>query len=906
MIPSPDPALHASRSPWLQRCLLVAIVLIPWWWLFGPSLATHQTVAFRDAAHFHYPTFHWATQQWRQGQVPLWNHQENLGSPTMSDLSSSLFYPGKLIFQLPLPYPRLYSWYIALHVLLAAYGTYRLASYWQTSNWASLLAAISYAFSGSLLSQHANVIYLVSASWIPFALQSMDQMLVGRNWKSALGLAWFLGLMTLGGDPQSAYHGGLIAGLYALVLTRKGCTASGPVNIRWYEHRFALLLLAGCITFLLTAIQVLPSIQWTRQSLRNSYTAPHSLYEILPVLQHRARTDAGQDEKTNQPSILSSILTSPPEGSHHRQIYHFSVGPWRLGELIWPNVSGKMYPVHRRWMNQIPAEGRTWSPALYLGWLPLILACAAWNLRSSDPTIRWLSYLVLLSMLASLGWFGLGWLLQEIQFLWSGEQPPGNHLGEPVGGLYWLLVQLMPGYVQFRYPAKWFIIASMGISLLAAKQFDIACQQGISQRLRTMLLGVSIVSGLAILLILMLQTPLRWQLAGTPFHAYWGPLDCPLAIRDMILALVQTLVLSLGSWVLLRKPLSSQHRWVVPAAVCFTVLELGIANGWLLMFSADQHWQSAPFLESRLSPPRQTGQPPTRLFRASPELLIPGNWSTTSSLQRQEEIIAWDRSTLLPRYHLLSPAAMVRSPGSIQSRDNHMAWNVAERHPGPGGIPNLSFLRLLGVHSLVLPGSDQEIASRPAHAQWKILSNTFPRSWIAHEVIHLPPLESPTPDQLRTRTEVVFFPGGQFRDFRKSAVIESVQDPSLGENPEIVLEDTERCQIIDYEPQRVRIQAHLETPGMIILSDRYDRHWRATVAAQDGAAYGKARPIPVYRTNRLMRGIYLPAGDYEIIYQYQSSLFRTGSIVSLLTCLVLASIVLFTAKQSSRKSLPGR
>ncbi len=188
MIPSPDPALHASRSPWLQRCLLVAIVLIPWWWLFGPSLATHQTVAFRDAAHFHYPTFHWATQQWRQGQVPLWNHQENLGSPTMSDLSSSLFYPGKLIFQLPLPYPRLYSWYIALHVLLAAYGTYRLASYWQTSNWASLLAAISYAFSGSLLSQHANVIYLVSASWIPFALQSMDQMLVGRNWKSALGL----------------------------------------------------------------------------------------------------------------------------------------------------------------------------------------------------------------------------------------------------------------------------------------------------------------------------------------------------------------------------------------------------------------------------------------------------------------------------------------------------------------------------------------------------------------------------------------------------------------------------------------------------------------------------------------------------------------------------------------------
>ena len=139
----------------------------------------------------------------------------------------------------------------------------------------------------------------------------------------------------------------------------------------------------------------------------------------------------------------------------------------------------------------------------------------------------------------------------------------------------------------------------------------------------------------------------------------------------------------------------------------------------------------------------------------------------------------------------------------------------------------------------------------------------------------------------------------------KDAVIESVQDPSLGENPKIISNETERCQIIDYEPQRVRIQAHLAKPGMVILSDRYDRHWTATVAGQAGVAYGKARPCPVYRTNRLMRGIYLPAGDYEIIYQYQSSLFRTGSIVSFLTCLVLAGIVLFTSKQSRRKPLSG-
>ena len=249
---------------------------------------------------------------------------------------------------------------------------------------------------------------------------------------------------------------------------------------------------------------------------------------------------------------------------------------------------------------------------------------------------------------------------------------------------------------------------------------------------------------------------------------------------------------------------------------------------------------------------------------------------------------------------------MVRSPGSIQSRDAHMAWEVAGRHPGPGGIPHPSFLRLLGVHSLVLPRSDQAADSRLLKVQWKDLPGTFPRSWIAHEVIHFPPLKSPTPDQLRTRTETVLFPGGTFRDFQQAAVIESVLDPSLENNPGIVSNDIERCQIVDYEPQRVRIQVRLNKPGMVILSDRYDSHWTATVASKDDTAYGNAQPCPVYRTNRLMRGVYLPTGDHEIIYQYQPSLFRTGSIVSFLTCLLLAGSILLTRRRSRHQSFPDR
>ncbi|HIA20529.1 MAG TPA: hypothetical protein EYN70_14125 [Planctomycetaceae bacterium] len=904
MISSTAPSLPESRRPRLQRCLLLAVVLLPWCWLFGPSLLTDQTPAFRDAAHFHYPTFHWAAQQWQAKQIPLWNPQENLGSPTMSDLSSSLFYPPKLIFQLPLPFPALYSWYIALHVLLAAYGTYRLSRYWQASCWGASLAAVSYALSGSLLSQHANVIYLVSAAWLPFALQSTDQMLVQRKWRSALTLALLLTLMTLGGDPQSAYHVGLLAGLYALILSsRRGNQKreAGRPSRGWFQRRFTLLILAGSVTFLLSAIQVLPTWQWTRQSQRNSYTQPHSLYEIPSALQRRRSGRSEETQLARQQATFKGIFTTPAEGTHHRHIYHFSIGPWRFAELIWPNISGQMYPVHRRWINQLPGEGRVWSPTLYLGWLPLLLACAAWSLRSSDPSVRWLSYLVILSMLASLGWFGLGWLLYEGQSLIQGQPAASPAIGQPVGGLYWLLVQLFPGYVHFRYPAKWFVIASLGLSLLAGKQFDALGRQPVSNRLRRLLVASALVSGLGVACLLLLGTPLLQQLAKTASHPYWGPLESSLARRDILLALGKTALLSLCCWWLLSRNLLSRHRWIAPALVCLTAFEITLANGWLVVSSPDKHWQASSAIESRIRETGGAGQPPLRIFRSRLSRLTPSHWSTTSSWLRHQQIVSWDRNTFLPRYHLLSSHAMVESPGSIQSADYRMIWKVARDHApaGSGDIPDRSILALLGVDYLIMRASPGKAITSAASIQFQHLEKSFPRTWISHEIVHFSPLRSSSPDRLRTRTEAIFFPAGEARDLRQAAVIESESKPVVNSKPPENVPLAENCQIVNYQPQQVTIEAQLVKPGLVVLSDTYSQNWRATVSVKKENGYSDPRPSRVYRTNRVMRGIYLPAGDYQITYRYHPSLFWTGSTVTLLACLGCVAVLLLLRKRDT-------
>ena len=72
--------------------------------LFGPAIISGRPLLFRDSAHFYYPLFEWCCREWSAGRVPLWNPYENCGLPVLADATSSIFYPGKLIFTLPLSY----------------------------------------------------------------------------------------------------------------------------------------------------------------------------------------------------------------------------------------------------------------------------------------------------------------------------------------------------------------------------------------------------------------------------------------------------------------------------------------------------------------------------------------------------------------------------------------------------------------------------------------------------------------------------------------------------------------------------------------------------------------------------------------------------------------------------------
>ena len=913
------------------RLLLFVAVLIPLLWLFGSVLFGGRSLVFRDAAHYYYPLMNWTTGQWSTGEIPLWNSQENCGTPIIGEATSSLFYPGKLLFALPLEFSLLYKLYIILHWLGAAWAAYALARHWQAGPLAAGICAISYALGGNILIQYSNVVFLVGAAWLPLALLAADKMLVQRRFVWALLLGAILALMTLGGDPQAAYHAGLLAALYAWLLWRRDrkqreppvTTDSGGWMQRLFTHRLALLTMAAITGLLLAAVQIVPSMQWTRQSDRAARSTSRNVYELAGDLLQ-------SNPDNNSKKSHNGIFAAAEKGSHRQHVYHFSVGPWRLPELVWPNFSGRTFPTYRRWTAVIPAQGRVWTPSLYMGLLPLLLALGSWSLRRRQhgDHRRWISWAVLFSAMASLGWFGLGWVINELRVSLAGTDPNDITLGNPVGGVYWLMVVFLPGYVYFRYPAKLMIVAALGMSLLAAHGWDRMIQSK-AILIRRVLVWLGSFSALAALGTLLIRPFWQEWMQHVEPDSYFGPLDATGAANDLLAATAHAALLCGLLWYLLGRLNKKQSvRWQA-LLLLLTCIELTWAHGWMIASIPDQQMQQASLAVQQISKDQQQQKHDTsvqRIYRATPYHWYPSQWKEVASPLRQMEGFQWDRDTLAPRYHLLSDAKVVESTGTMLSYDYLMLLRTARRF-GPRrsdqvAEPHPAVLTALATQYFILP-EDFQFPHTQRIDDGPVLPNSTPakektiwrhdqplsRAWIVHQVERLPLLTLNNPASVSQRTELVFFPGGRPRDMKHSAVVETDANfplNLLAKSSELIEENTdETCQIVVDQPSKVEIVATLQSPGLVVLSDLYYPGWQAGVQS-DGETVPRREKI--WRTNRVMRGIMLPAGKHRIVYRYRPIYFYMGLIVSIFAWLLLAIVgaaMLLATKRNVEKNRAG-
>ena len=905
----------------LKSLIPLALLAGLFCWVFAEALFGSGVFVFRDAGHYYYPLLKFVRDQWLCGRVPLWNPYENLGQPLAANATACVFYPGTALLLLPIDYAWAYKLLILGHVLLAAWSAYRLAREAKSSREAAALAAISYAFSGSVLFQYTNLPFLIAAAWLPLALLAAQRMLVRRQARWALAFGVVLAMVTLGGDPQTAYHAVLLATLYAWILWRADHRnpESKIQNLKSKMRSRPVLLLTACAAgLLLAAVQILPAVELARRSGRSHSMLPRTVYEIPAyLLSPPAGPPQTGPPPTGEPqadSHWTDALTCrrlEPQ-SHQEDVYQFSVGPWRLAELLWPNVGGRQFPVHRRWLDVLPAEGRVWVPSLYMGLVPLVLALSALRFRRAEGRIVWWSWSVVLAVLAAFGWFGPGWLLHELHAASGGDPARPWLVGPPCGGVYWLFSVLLPGYVYFRYPAKLFSIAALGLSLLAAEGWDKAISGDVARTRRWLvrlaglsLLGAGVAAGIR-------PWWPQWLASVRPDPVF-GPLDAMGAASDLGLALLQTAAVGLAAWWLLRR---LGGRCVLPALLLLTAVDLGLANRWMVATAPASDWQTGSPLAERV---RQDARRDSSTFRVYRDpFLAPLSWQQRSSADRLAESLRWDCRTLAPKHNLSTGVRLTDVAGTMMVYDYEVLLEIPrEQFTIDGDLPNLPFvlplgLQLTGARYLVLPAmspkDEARFASSPLVVTWWQSRPTrldtpgeeaaslwlnpaaLPRAWIVHSVEDgWRPMTMDDPRAVRDRIEHVLHSWGRLRDLRRSAVVETTEPRDAWRTPRSVPgkppgnDDAETCRVVDVNPQRVEVEAELTRPGLVVLGDQCYPGWQLEVCTAGQAG----RSAKVLQTDRVLRGVWLPPGRHRLIYTYRPASFYAGAAISLLAWLAL-------------------
>ena len=867
--------------PGILLCLTLGGIFLP--------LLAGQGLAFRDTAHFYSPSFSWQAAEWRDGSIPLWNDQEGLGSDVVGDGSSSVFYPGKLLLvALPVPWASRLNLYILAHLLLAAAGSYRLARSWNLGAAPAFLAASAYSLSGPVLSLHANVPFLVGAAWLPWAIHALDDLL-RRGRRSAIGpLALVLALMVLGGDPQAAYHVGLAGGLYLLMLPRR---------ISGRSRRRGLVLLAGAalLASLLSAIQLLPLLQQSRQSTRAAPDHPRSIYELRM--------------QGHSPGEQVRGLLGQAGNPYQPDPYEFSVSPWRLAELAWPNVSGRLYPHNERWLRAMGGERRIWSPTLYMGLLVMVLAWCGWSLRSSEPRVRWLSWLLLLSAIASLGLYGIGWGLRQAGLLDSSGTGSGT---DPAGGLYWWMTVVLPGYVKFRFPAKLWILFTLATSLLAAWQMQklLGGQRHRPARRLIMLAG----TGTAGLLLLLLLRPWLLDMLGQGSSDYLlGPLQVDAAWRGILRAFVHGTLLAL---LLLALLANLPSRSLGPLLVSLTILEIAVANSWLVQHVPGRSWETPSPLEILLEEPvpDDESRPTERMFRAQWRRWKPRHWIRQSSPERLGEAVRWDRQTLLPRYQLLSPIGSLESSQSLPDRTLATLLIVGRRHGTrrPDGLwePDVRLLGSLGVRWIAGPGDwNPGGASLPLQlphpetapanfSLWRVPSPA-PFAHVVYEARWSGPMPLRMSDLAR-QVEAEFYLDGRLSDLTHLVLLHGESPSPLAASRDAgPAPAAATVHLGHFEPTRRELTVQLDQPGYLVLNQAYAPGWKAWSRRPGN---GQWQEVPLQRANFGASALSLPAGRHQLLLRYQPATVRTGAWLSLagFTLLLILQVTLWRRARHDR------
>lgn len=872
-------------------------------WVFQDVLFSDERLAFRDVSHFYRPLYLHVSRLTSWNWFPLWNPLDGFGTSLAGETTSGVFYPLRALFLVCANIDHAIALFVAVHLLIAAGGTYAISRHIGAPAGLAILAAIQFSCSGAVFFLYTNPPFLAGAAWSTWmfyfagCLIDFDRVdtpsRYGRFYQ-VLGLAASAGMSLLCSDPHATYNSLILIGLYLCLRNVRnfvgGTHCWHTIGQQCLQLSLALLFAAA-----LAAPQLTASISWSKESWRSA-TAQRSLVERAVIHLSDWPNNPLRDESNaaQQNNAHSSLGINGPT-PHTSQALDFSVAPWHFGQLLTPYISGRTFPQNTRWTNAIVNEPRMWTPTLYCGLLPCIIFFASLPRFRTWSTWYWLA---IFAAACSLG----PW------------------------GIYSWLIEILPGYGQFRYPAKWLPQLTLCLVIGATSQL-VTPDPTLLRNIRRCLSGTVVVCCLLMVSSFFPATCARIALRFVELSTilpdrFAGPFQSELAWQQILYSALQTTAVAVALWFLFRKnnlssallgghpPAYPQNIWQMLFSAC--ALAICVSDSCLTA-----RWQllTVPTAQSAIASHSESSQLIQRYWRLNRPNSWPDYWQKESSPQRWHDVEEVTFAQRFMRLHLLNNEAVVNSPTSIRATLLEWAWHSVTQLRSQLDADSLRAF-------------DRQFMDRFA-IDYQVSEATKNDSWPSHSTATLPPINFvnhttdvnaafglpasksflswhshwqtlDNDDKHRlNRLQYIIASLSTSWPLPPQVTIDSSISPAHQQPtalPEKNVADTRedrtnpslsdgRIRWLAFEPMRIEFQVQAEEYGLMRIAHFQDGHWRAHLKKAQGIRENR----DVYRVDELCQGVFLPPGNHHVVLEYKPKWFSTSLVLASVSWLVLAA-----------------
>lgn len=304
--------------PHTKWMLLLLLIIVLFFWKIAFTNQFSVLVEY-EGANQNYAWHHFAAASAKQGTPPLWDPYLNSGRSFVGEMATGAFYPMKIAFYVwpfdrsGLFSTRLYHWYYIFAHVFAAWFMFLFARELGLAGFAAFVTALCFAL-GGFVAKAFWTDTLDSAIWLPVIFLFLLRALNAKETRWGILYACLtgvgLGIATLGGRIHVVMMDVLaVVGAAIYHAARRERPPEGWLTLRspliWSA---VVIAVAVAICFMLAAVQLLPSLEWSQSSLRTAGSI------ILPARQRIPYHDLSAGFLPR--SIMSFLLVFPSGGRY--------------------------------------------------------------------------------------------------------------------------------------------------------------------------------------------------------------------------------------------------------------------------------------------------------------------------------------------------------------------------------------------------------------------------------------------------------------------------------------------------------------------------------------------------------------------------------------------------------------